>query len=227
MAELTFCMNHVILKEKRGFSMNEITDITPQVKDKTRCNVYVDGRFCCGLTLETVVKNRLKIGQIITEEKLADIQLESEKNTALDKALTHISTTMKTEKQIREFLSKKGYLPTVVDYVIEKMRSYNYLNDGAYAEAYVESVAKRKGRRLIKMELRSKGISEMEIDGALDNLDEEQELATASGILEKYMRNKVADVATLQKAYRYLVGKGFSYEVAKTALKNYGDCDEE
>jgi regulatory protein len=177
--------------------------------------------------LETVVKNRLKIGQIITEEKLADIQLESEKNTALDKALTHISTTMKTEKQIREFLSKKGYLPTVVDYVIEKMRSYNYLNDGAYAEAYVESVAKRKGRRLIKMELRSKGISEMEIDGALDNLDEEQELATASGILEKYMRNKVADVATLQKAYRYLVGKGFSYEVAKAALKNYGDCDEE
>ena len=88
--------------------MNEITAITPQVKDKTRCNIYVDGRFCCGLTLETVVKNRLKIGQSITEEKLSEIQLESEKNSALDKALTHISATMKTQKQIREFLTKKG-----------------------------------------------------------------------------------------------------------------------
>lgn len=207
--------------------MNEITAITPQVKDKTRCNIYVDGRFCCGLTLETVVKNRLKIGQSITEEKLSEIQLESEKNSALDKALTHISATMKTQKQIREFLTKKGYLPAVIDYVLEKMRSYNFLNDGMYAEAYVESASKRKGGRLIKMELRNKGVSEMEIESALDYLDEEQEIATASVILEKYMRNKEADVATLQKAYRYLMGKGFSYDIAKAALKNYGDCDEE
>jgi hypothetical protein len=49
--------------------MNEITEISPQLKDKTRCNVYVDGRFCCGLTLETVIKNRLKVGQMVTEEK--------------------------------------------------------------------------------------------------------------------------------------------------------------
>lgn len=207
--------------------MNEITAITPQVKDKTRCNIYVDGRFCCGLTLETVVKNRLKIGQSITEEKLSEIQLESEKNSALDKALTHISATMKTQKQIREFLTKKGYLPAVIDYVLEKMRSYNFLNDGMYAEAYVESASKRKGGRLIKMELRNKGVSEMEIESALDHLDEEQEIATASVILEKYMRNKEADVVTLQKAYRYLMGKGFSYDIAKAALKNYGDCDEE
>ncbi len=207
--------------------MNEITAITPQIKDKTRCNVYVDGRFCCGLTLEATVKNRLKVGQIITEERLSEIQFESEKNTAFDKALTHISATMKTEKQIRDFLTKKGYLSAVIDYVIEKMRSYNFLNDGVYAEAYVESAAKRKGGRLIKMELRSKGISETEIEAALDTLDEEQEIATARGILEKYMRNKTSDVATLQKAYRYLMGKGFSYEVVKAALKNYGDYGEE
>ena len=52
--------------------MNEITAITPQVKDKTRCNIYIDGRFCCGLTLETVVKNRLMVGKIVTEQALAE-----------------------------------------------------------------------------------------------------------------------------------------------------------
>ena len=99
--------------------MNEITAITPQVKDKTRCNIYVDGRFCCGLTLEATVKNRLKVGQIVPPERLSEIQLESEKNTAFDKALTHLSATRKTEKQVREFLGGKGYLPAVVDYAIE------------------------------------------------------------------------------------------------------------
>ena len=207
--------------------MNEITAITPQIKDKRRCNVYVDGRFCCGLTLEATVKNRLKVGQIVSQERLAEIQLESEKNTALDKALTHISATQKTEKQVRDFLSGKGYLPAVIDYVLKKMRSYNFLDDGAYAEAYVESVSKRKGGRLIRMELRSKGVAEEDIDAALENLDEEQEISTATEILKKYMRGKENDVETLQKAFRYLMGKGFPYEVVKAALSAYGEIDEE
>lgn len=45
----------------RGFALkeaflSEITAITPQVKDKTRCNIFIDGRFYCGLTLEAAVK---------------------------------------------------------------------------------------------------------------------------------------------------------------------------
>ena len=170
--------------------MNEITAITPQVKDKRRCNVYIDGRFCCGLTLETLVKNRLKVGQVVTEERLAEIQLESEKNTAFDKALTHLSATNKTEKEMRTFLAKKGYLPAVADYVIEKLRAYNFLNDAQYAEIYAEHAAKNKGGRLIRMELRGKGIDERSIDEALSALDEGQEAEAAKTLLQKYMRGK-------------------------------------
>ena len=206
--------------------MNEITAITPQIKDKRRCNIYVDGRFCCGLTLEAMVKNRLKVGQIVTEEQLAEIQLDSEKNTALDKALVHLSATRKTEKQIREYLTGKGYLPAVVDYAVEKLHSYNFLNDGEYAEAYVESVGKKKGGRLIRMELRGKGVSDRKIDEALSGRAENEETDAAKEILAKYMRNKTADKETLQKAYRYLLGKGFDYDAVKTALGEFG-IDEE
>ena len=207
--------------------MNEITAITPQVKDKTRCNIYVDGRFCCGLTLEATVKNRLRVGQIVSQERLSEIQLESEKNTAFDKALTHLSATRKTEKQIREYLQGKGYLDGVIDYAVEKLRGYNFLNDEEYAEAYVECAAKRKGGRLIRMELRGKGVSEAEIDAAMNGLDEETQTQAAKTILGKYMRGKVADAQTLQKAYRYLMGKGFDYEVAKAALSSLGEIEEE
>ncbi len=198
----------------------EITAITPQVKDKTRCNIYVDGRFFCGLGLETVVKNRLKAGQAVTEEGLTALQLESEKNAAFDKALTHLSATRKTEKQIRDFLTKKGYLPAVCDYVIDKLREYAFVDDREYAKAYLESAAKKKGSRLIRMELRQKGLGEGEIDGALEGLDEEQELSSAQAILQKYLRGKPLDEETLRKGYRYLLGKGFDYEVAKDAIKS-------
>ena len=206
--------------------MREITAITPQIKDKTRCNIYVDGRFYCGMGLETTVKNRLKVGMQVDEEALSDMQLESEKNAALDKALTHISATRKTEKEIRAFLSKKGYLPAVVEFVVEKMRGYDFLNDGEYAREYISHAAKKKGGRLIKSELRAKGLSDEDIDGALEELDGDTELAAATGVLEKYLRSKSADRETLQKAYRYLLGKGFDYETAKRAIDAFGGEDD-
>lgn len=205
--------------------MAEITGITPQVKDKTRCNIEVDGRFYCGMKLETVISHRLKVGVCVTEEQLSHIQLESEKMTALDKALNFISLSMKTEKQIREHLRKKGYLQEICDYVIAKMREYRYLDDGEYARAYSESAVKRKGKKLIALELKQKGVSEEEIDRALEDLAGEDE--SAARLLEKYLRNKTVDKKTLAKAYSYLIGKGYSYEVAKRALSAYGETDED
>ena len=77
------------------------------------------------------------------------------------------------------------------------------------------------------MELKSKGVSETEIDEALENLDAETELQTATAILQKYMRGKNYDRETLQKAYRYLMSKGYDYDTAKSALSALCDCDEE
>ena len=153
--------------------------------------------------------------------------MESEKNTAFDKALNFLSATRKTEKQVREYLSGKGYLSAVADYVVEKLRSYNFLNDGEYAEAYAEFASNRKGKRLIRMELRGKGITDEEIDAALSALPEEKEEESAKACLQKYMRGKIVDQATLQKAYRYLMGKGYDYEVAKSALSALAEYEEE
>ncbi len=207
--------------------MKEITAITPQIKDKRRCNIFIDGRFYCGLALETTVKYRLKVGRKVEPEFLSEIQMESEKNNALDKALTHISATRKTEKEVRVFLKTKGYLPSVCNYVIQKMKEYNFLNDTDYAQAYAEAVGKKKGNRLIKMELRRKGVSEEEIEDALSNVDDSVQVETAKAVLFKYMRGKQPDKINLQKAYKYLLGKGFDYEVAREALIAFGEIDDE
>ncbi len=206
--------------------MSEITAITPQVKDKTRCNIYLDNRFYCGLTLECVVINRLKTGMQVEKEQLDEFQLQSEKQTALDKALTYITATQKTEKQIRDYLQKKGYVQAVVEYVVEKMRGYNFLNDKGYAEDYVREVSAKKGGKLIKLELRKKGVSEAEIDEAVSALSSEEQTQAALQILQKYLRFKDREQATLQKAFRYLLGKGFDYEIAKEALSLLGENEE-
>ena len=74
---------------------------------------------------------------------------------------------------------------------------------------------------------KNKGVSDAEIDAALSALPAEQEEMAAQELLKKYMRGKVCDKATLQKACRYLLGKGYDYEVVKSALSAYGECEEE
>ena len=201
----------------------EITAITPQKHDAKRCNIEVDGRFFCGMQLLTVMEHRLKVGSIVTEEELSALQLAGEKQTALDKALTHISASMKTEKDVRDFLRRKGYLQEVSDYVVEKMKGYGYLDDEAYARTYAESAGKRKGSRLIRMELKRKGVPE----SALAALPERDERGAAAAVLQKYLRGKEQDVKTLRKAYAHLISKGFDHDTARAALEEMRGAWEE
>ena len=205
--------------------MSEITGILPQKKDATRCNIYLNGSFYCGMKLEVVIKNRLKVGQDVELSYLDALQLESEKATALDKAMTHLSSSMKTRRQVSDFLKKKGYVDAVVGYVLEKLEGYGFVDDGEYARQYVGSASKTKGRRLIALELQKKGVSADEAQAAVENIQGEEDAALK--ILQKYMRGRTADRETLYKAFRYLLGKGFEYDTAKSALTAWGGSNEE
>ncbi len=204
--------------------MAEITAITPQLHDKTRCSIEVDGKFYCGMKLVTVMQYRLKVGSAVTAERLSEIQLESEKETALDKALFHITATMKTEREIRDFLKKKGYLEDVQDFVVGRMKEYHFLDDEAYARAYAENQGRKKSARVIGMELKRRGISDEVIRETLEGLTGEDEAASAA--LSKYLRGKdVTDERVIRKAYAHLLSKGFDYETARRAIE--GLCDED
>lgn len=203
----------------------EITAITPQKKDKARCNIEIDGRFYCGMKLETVMQNRLKAGEIVTPELLSEMQMQSEKQTALDKALTHITVSMKTEKEIRDFLARKGFLQNVCDYVVDKMKEYGFLDDALYAKQYTEYAGKKKGARLIALELKRRGVDDETARNAVAEIEDGDQAARR--VLEKYMRGKEVNRDTLRKAYAHLVSKGFDYDTARCALKSLGDEDED
>ena len=204
--------------------MSVITSIEPQIKDKTRCSVYVDGRFYCGIKLEVAVKYHLKAGMQIETSTLDEIQLETEKSQALDKAMTHISATMKTKKQIIDFLVKKGYTEAVQNYVIERLEYYNFVDDYAYCRAYVQSVT-GKGKRALEADLIKRGADRRAIEEVLEEVEEDG--GEAAKILEKYMRGKEFSKENLYKGFKYLLSKGFGYDTAKSALSKLGGGDED
>ncbi len=204
--------------------MAEITSIEPQKKDANRCNIYIDGRFYCGIKLEVAVKYRLKTGMQIDVAKLDEIQLETEKSQALDKAMTHISASMKTKKQICDFLSKKGYTKAVQDFVIEKLEYYSLVDDTAYCRAYINSVS-GKGKRALEADLIKRGADRQAIEEVLNETEENG--GEAFTVLQKYMRGKETSKENLYKGFKYLLSKGYGYDTAKEALERLGGADED
>lgn len=202
--------------------MAKITSIEPQVRDKSRCSVFVDGRFYCGIKLEVAVKYRLKAGTEIDKAELDKIQLETEKAQAVDKALTHISVSPKTEKQMRDFLTKKGYVGAVVEYVMERLHYYGYVDDREYCRAYVSSVS-NKSKRAIEVELLKRGADKSAVDEALAEYEDDEDNILI--LLKKYLRGKEPTKENVYKGCRYLISRGYDYDAVKSASERIDEED--
>ena len=204
--------------------MAEITLIEPQKKDKARCNIYIDGKFYCGIKLEVAIKYGLKVGTQVDKSKLDEIQLETEKSQAVDKAMTHLSASMKTRKQMNDFLVKKGYTQAVAEYVLQKLEYYKLIDDYAYCRAYINSVS-GKGRRALEADLYKRGADKEAIEEVLADFEEDgDEVKT---LLKKYMRGKEITKENLNKGFKYLMSKGYSYDTVKDAISDFGVDDED
>jgi regulatory protein len=153
------------------------------------------------------------------------MQFESEKDTALDKALTHVSATRKTEKQVRAFLEKKGYLSAVVEYVIEKMRGYNFLNDEEYAKALVRHYqAKGYGIYKIKDELYRRQVPKDLWEEALAGLEEPDD--SIRRFLEKKLTDP-QDRKQVKKVSDALIRRGFTWGQVSRGIESFRrDCDD-
>ena len=195
-----------------------------QSKNKERCNLFVDGEFFAGISLVTLLKSRIKVGDEVDEKSLKDLLEESEKVQAFNKAVDYISKTIKTKRQVKEYLLKKGYDEQIVWYCIDKLKDYKYIDDGEYSKRYISTCSKNQGKRLVEYKLMAKGVKKEDIEQAYNEVDVNGN-ENAKNVAEKYLKNKELTKENQAKVYRYLIGRGFSYDEASYALSCLGGED--
>ncbi len=202
-----------------------ITKIEVQKKNKNRVNLYLDDEFYCGLSLETIMKNRIKEGLQIEKQTVDYLINQTEREVALNKAVSYISKCQKTKKEIYNYLLKKGFNEAISNEVIEKMQEYNFVNDDFYAKNYIKFKNKNSGKKKIEIELKQKGVDEKIIKQATDEYLNDREYIVS--VAKKYMKNKECDIKNKQKAFRYLSSRGYQSEDIKWALEQIFKKDEE
>lgn len=200
--------------------MPTITDMQIQKRNKSRANIYLDGEFAFALEMLTVMKLGLKIGKDVDVETIKTAVFDSETSVAFGKAVDYLARAMKTTKQVRDYLTKKGYADDVTNCVIEKLQGYKYLDDQAYARMYAEQSKTHKGERRIKQELLNKGISHADVDDQVQ-VDTDDQLTSATSLAQKYLKNKERDVKTMQKLQRFLLYRGFDFDVVNSVIRTF------
>ena len=194
-----------------------ITSVSVQEKNKKRCNLFIDGKFYSGITLDTALRYGLKTNMEISERQLSEIVLDSNKLEALTLSINYVTKTLKTKKQVKTYLLGKGFTDEIVWYCIDKLKEYKYIDDCEYAKRYIETTSKSQGKRLLEYKLMMKGVKKEDINFAYEECDVPHK-ENALAVAEKHIKNKERTKENLAKTYRYLVGRGFSYEEANYAI---------
>lgn len=142
----------------------------------------------------------------------------------LNRALRFLSFRPRSEKEIIDYLKKKQVDSNTSQKVILKLKESNFLNDVEFAKWWVEqrTLIKPRAWRIIKIELKQKGISSEIIEELNINSESEEEndLTMAIKLTQKRLpRYKNLSRQDLyQKLGKYLAYKGFDWETVKRSI---------
>ncbi len=188
-----------------------ISAIKVQKRNPQRVSIDLDGEYAFGLSRLTAAW--LKIGDVLSEERIAALQQEDALEIAYQRALRLIDHRPRSEKEIRQKLAEKDFSAGQIDQVVEKLLRAGLIQDSEFARMWVENRNEfhPRSRRLIRYELLTKGIAEEHIEEALEGSTEDPELALRAALA--YARRLTAcDRETFRKRLSgFLARRGFSY----------------
>jgi regulatory protein len=139
-------------------------------------------------------------------------------------AIRFLSFRPRSEKELRDYLTKKKCDPLISKRIIESLTRDKFLNDEEFVKWWVEqrTILKPKASRVIKYELKQKGISRELIDSFFE--DEESstsDFTKALNLAEKKMvrLGKIEDRRRIyEKLGRFLASKGFDWDTIKEVI---------
>lgn len=185
-----------------------------------RVAVYLDGRRAFVLTaLEAA---RLRPGQVLSDEEIAQLQERDRLEQAHEAALRFLSYRPRSEREVGDYLRQKGFDAATVEAELERLRRAGLVDDYAFARFWVENrtAFRPRGRRALQAELRRKGVPPDVIREVLrESAPDERSLALRLA-RERARRLQGLDPRTLRRRLAgYLSRRGFDGELVMEVLR--------
>lgn len=138
-----------------------------------------------------------------------------------DYALRLIEFRDRTQKELSDKLSEKGYDENIIEDEIEFLKSYGYIDDLRYAVRFTADAInlKKWGRIRIRTELIRKGIDREIVDNTIE--DAFEQIEDDRVLLQMKTRFKNSDFSNIKertRIFNFFIRRGFTCEEIKGAM---------
>lgn len=196
----------------------KITSIKAQAKNPERINIYVDEKYAFSLNYNQLLDQKIHAGLQVDQPRIDQLKHLSEVGKAYERALNYVMIRPRSERELRDYARRKKWAPADTEDIIQKLKDHRYLNDAAFAKAWVESRAlnKKISQRKLRLELKQKGVTDDIINQTLAASTYDEQAALRELVAKK--RKLARFAADDQKLMQYLARQGFSFDDIKQAL---------
>jgi regulatory protein len=141
--------------------------------------------------------------------------------------LRMLTAAPRTQAELATALRRRGVPEEAAQAVLARFAEVKLIDDAMFARAWVETRHHSRGLagRALGAELRRRGVARDDIDSALEELDPEQELATARELVDRRLAGTRSQPgpARMRRLVGMLARKGYSpslaYRVVREALE--------
>lgn len=207
-----------------------VTSVSPTQRDPQRVSVFIDGSFAFALPAIEAVNRGLKRGVELDEAAVQELAALAEAEKAVEAAMTFVSYRPRSEREVRDRLRRREFSPPAIDYAIEKMRGWKYLDDRSFAEFWVENRVEHspKGRRALASELRAKGVDREVVDTVLEETDLSEDVAALELARKRLRSLSGLDEQTQKRRLgAYLGRRGYGWDVVGPVLRELFSGEDE
>ncbi|PJA99788.1 MAG: hypothetical protein CO128_02445 [Ignavibacteriales bacterium CG_4_9_14_3_um_filter_30_11] len=194
-------------------------------KDDRNVIVHLDNGENLFLSKEVILKNGLRKGDIISDDKSISLIEENQSFFIRQKAFTLLGRRPHSKYELKIKLKLKKYDNELINNLLDELESKNYLNDHEFALAFARDKQKFKhfGSFRIRNELLKKRVDIEIIEETLDEIfPDGNDADEAVYHLNKKIKNRskidLNEKKNNDKLMAFLIRKGFDYETAKEAL---------
>lgn len=191
------------------------------------CEVHLDEKLWAMLDAEIVVREGLRTGQSLNEERQKAILRADEILCARRSAARRTALKPRSKRQLVHFLKERGHGPGVVDEAIGKLEENGTIDDQAVARRHLRKRFRQGGfgESRLREELGALGLDRKLVDRELREAFEDRD---ARELCLDFARKKAAKYAPLsepanrRKLIELLRRRGFEMDVIGAALRALG-----
>jgi regulatory protein len=199
--------------------MMKITGLRAGKSREKRVNVFLDGQPALDLLLEVALKEGLKVGQELSENRLEALAGLDRYQRCLNAAIRYLGYRPRSESEVRQRLLKRGFAGDVAEKALARLKEQGLVDDAAFARFWKENRESfsPRSRRLTALELRRKGLATDVIEAVIGEIDESDSAYRAA--LVKARRLHLADYPLFRRRLgAYLGRRGFGYDIVNETV---------